>query len=666
MKPTHAHLLLPLTIGSTFFKNRIIALPVYTGYAYPDGHVSDMMIEHYTGIARSGAAMVVVANAAVAENGIVSRYNLRVDRDEFIPGLRKLATAISSEGAIPCLQLNHAGKFAIGSELMMPSALDASHVAFNITSLKHFMEFFPLEKRFRLTQHFLKMASRWGNGMTEEEKEHIKQSYVNAALRALKAGFQGIELHGANGYLICQFLSGFTHRDIDGGLKSFSDRIAFPLQLVGEVKQRLPEDTLFGYRIILEEWVPDGIDLNESILLANRLEKEKISYLSTSAGTYNSMFSPTVKRRMHKIAYMETSVKKLSTSVNIPVITAGRITRPEAADRLIKNHVADFIGLGRPLRADNKWIQKSGTLSEPIKICINCNGCLKRVVLDKGFSCRRWTYGEQEKVDVGHRLLSVNFRSVWVISDIADITIYKTALTYFLPSTDTMKTVFLPTALFLNSTDGHPLSDQDIRDFVMWSDQSMQGLGFQVHHIRSTILDLDASPDKAIASEVEEKEYGIILICRNVEENWRNRLPYYIRGKTVGLLGTATHQNNVLVPIDMSGTTALILNFIRQHYGNSQLLTFHFLHVLEDKGLQIERRWEQLVTLAGYDIPLPLEMISSSNTIAQTILNKIQSRHYGSVIMGKRSLSKIKRWLLGTTSAAVLRGLKDESIFIVE
>ncbi|MCJ7774114.1 MAG: hypothetical protein MUP22_13395 [Desulfobacterales bacterium] len=666
METAYSHILRPLSIGATSFKNRVVGLPVYTGYAYQSGQVSDMMIDHYTDIARSGASMIVVANAAVSENGILSRYNLRVDSDEFIPGLHKLATAIKSAGAIACLQLNHAGKFAKSSNPIMPSTLDASHVAFNINSLKHFMEFFPLEKRFRLTQNFLKMASNWSQGMTEEEKVFLKQAYVKAVLRALEAGFQGIELHGASGYLLCQFLSGFTNKEIDGSPKSFSDRIWFPLQLVQEVKQHLPDTALFGYRIILEEWVPGGIDQKESLLWAKALQKENISYLSTSAGTYNSMFAPHVRHRMQKIAYMEKSIKKLNESVNVPVIAAGRITHPEIADRLIKNHVADLIGLGRPLRADKNWIKKSRSISEPIKICVNCNSCLKRVVLDRGFNCRRWTSFEQEKVDLDHKLLSVNFGSLWVISDKTDTTIYKNMLTNFLPSTDTIKSVLQPTVMFLTIKDGHRLRDKEIHDFVMWSNQTMRGIGFQHPTIQKMVRDLDSSPDKAIASEVSKKEYGIVLICRNEQESWRNRLPYRVRGKVVGMLGPAPNQNNVLVPIDMSGTTALILSFIRQNYGNSHALTFHFIHVLEDKGLQIEKRWEQLSKLAGYDISLPLELIPKSNDIAQTILEKIQSKQFGSVIMGKRSISMVKRWLLGTTSAAVLHKLKDESIFIIE
>ena len=93
-------------------KNRLVALPVHTGFAHPDGSVSSWMIDCYARLAGSGASMVVVANTAVSRDGVVSRFNLRADKDEFTPGLASLATAIKQNGVIDCLQLNHAGRFA--------------------------------------------------------------------------------------------------------------------------------------------------------------------------------------------------------------------------------------------------------------------------------------------------------------------------------------------------------------------------------------------------------------------------------------------------------------------------------------------------------------------------------------------------------------------------
>jgi len=141
-----------LKLGPHTLRNRVVALPVHTGFAHPDGRASDWMIKFYTRIAAK-AAMVVVANAAVSPDGTVSRFNLRADRDDYIPGLARLASAIQSQGALACLQLNHAGRFAKTPKPLLPSPIIADNLAFNRESLKEFMEFFPFDKRFGLPRY---------------------------------------------------------------------------------------------------------------------------------------------------------------------------------------------------------------------------------------------------------------------------------------------------------------------------------------------------------------------------------------------------------------------------------------------------------------------------------------------------------------------------------
>ncbi|MCK7503534.1 MAG: hypothetical protein MZV70_05110 [Desulfobacterales bacterium] len=121
-----------------------MALPVFSGYALPDGRASELLIEHYAALARSGVAMVVVANAAVAADGAVAVNNLRADADEFIPGPGSGWRARSSaQGALAVLQLNHGGRFAKTPQPLAPSALDAAHIPFHLASLKEFMELLP-------------------------------------------------------------------------------------------------------------------------------------------------------------------------------------------------------------------------------------------------------------------------------------------------------------------------------------------------------------------------------------------------------------------------------------------------------------------------------------------------------------------------------------------
>jgi 2,4-dienoyl-CoA reductase-like NADH-dependent reductase (Old Yellow Enzyme family) len=161
--------------------------------------------------------------------------------------------------------------------------------SFHLASLKEFMEFFPLEQRFGLTRDFMQRAAAWTRSMSAEEKESVCDAFGDAAARAGAAGFDAVELHGATGYLLTQFLSGFSHKDASGTAVGFEDRIRFPLQVVREVKRRLPSGFLVGFRLLLREWVPGGIDLDEALAFAEALASEGVGYLSPSVGTYHSI-----------------------------------------------------------------------------------------------------------------------------------------------------------------------------------------------------------------------------------------------------------------------------------------------------------------------------------------------------------------------------------------
>jgi 2,4-dienoyl-CoA reductase (NADPH2) len=119
----------PIQVGGVHMKNRLVALPVHTGFACPDGGVSSWMIDFYARLADSGVAMVVVANAAVSSDGVVSKFNLRADRDKFIPALARLAGAIKKKGAMACLQLNHAGRFARTARPLLPSPVSRENLS---------------------------------------------------------------------------------------------------------------------------------------------------------------------------------------------------------------------------------------------------------------------------------------------------------------------------------------------------------------------------------------------------------------------------------------------------------------------------------------------------------------------------------------------------------
>ncbi|MEJ2719249.1 MAG: hypothetical protein P8182_19310 [Deltaproteobacteria bacterium] len=187
----------PFEVDGVQLKNRLTMAPLYLGYAGDGGSVSLLLLEHYKLMAQSGVAMVVVENSTVDYPlGRGSDRTIRADTDDNLDGLKRLAEAIKEEGARACLQLNHAGRFARVSEAVAPSAVDT--------------------------------FGRVPRSLTLSEIAEIRDKYVDAALRARKAGFDMVELHGGTGYLIAQFVSPRTNKRQDeyGGSLENAGRFA--------------------------------------------------------------------------------------------------------------------------------------------------------------------------------------------------------------------------------------------------------------------------------------------------------------------------------------------------------------------------------------------------------------------------------------------------------
>jgi len=242
-----------LRIVGIALKNRLTMAPLYLGYAGEGGTVSSVLLEHYRLMAKSGVAMVVVENATIDHpTGSGSNRTIRADTDDNAAGLKRLSATIRQEGAVACLQINHAGRFAGVNEPVAPSAVET--------------------------------FGRTPRALTTAEIRTIANRYGDAALRVKNTGFDMVELHGGTGYLLAQFLSPRTNRREDGYGGSFENRQRFALEVVAAVKERVG-DFPVGYRFLADEWLPDGLQLCESVRFARSLESAGIAYLSVMGGT---------------------------------------------------------------------------------------------------------------------------------------------------------------------------------------------------------------------------------------------------------------------------------------------------------------------------------------------------------------------------------------------
>ncbi|MEW6668477.1 MAG: universal stress protein [Thermodesulfobacteriota bacterium] len=654
----------PFQLGPHTLKNRLIALPVFTGYALPDGQVSELLMGHYRSLAASGVAMVVVANAAVAQDGVTSGYNLRADRDDFVPGLARLARAIRRRGALACLQLNHAGRFARTERPLLPSAMDSAHLAFNVSSLKEFMNFFPLERRFGLTQNLLQRLSNWNRAMTEEDRERIIRNFGEAAARACEAGFDMVELHGATGYLLGQFLSGYTHRPpaSAGRADDFQKRTDFPIQALREVKRRLPPGFPVGFRLLLREWVPDGVEPAEATAFARMLEKEGVAYFCPSVATYNSMFLPEVRKRMSRPGYLVEDTAALTQDVKVPTVVSGRVLTPRFAERLLLRGVAPLIGLGRVLRTDAQWVRKART-GEKINVCVNCNRCLKRVILDRGFNCTRWPASVRERIDLEQRLLTRGmYRGLWVVAGPGDGDMLKALMPHMVPARHGISTDIL----FLDVPDAPAVPETLKREIVEWSTQMWRGRGYSGGDLRHLSRQTAGPPEEALGKEVEKGAYGAVLLGRNPRESWRERFLYKQRGKVVGLFSPNPHWARVIVPVDLSLASLLVMRLLSHSVLRNPDFTLDFVHVLQGRDTEALKRWEDMRKILGWDERHALRFLPSRQPVGEVLVREIHEGRYGTVIMGKRGISRIKRMLLGSVSSAVLHHLTDQSIVLID
>jgi 2,4-dienoyl-CoA reductase (NADPH2) len=200
-----------------------------------------------------------------------------------------------------------------------------------------------------------------------------------------------VELHGGTGYLLSQFVSPRTNQRTDAYGGSLENRMRFPLEVVGRVKDTVG-DTPVGYRFLADEWLPDGLGLEESRVFAKALEEAGVSYLSVMGGTYESFFLPEVAARSAKPGYMAGLAAAIRKEVSVPVITAGRISTPALAESILEEGQADLIGLARMLWVDPDWVRKAreGRDASIVKCSPKCNACMELVMQGKPAFCPKW------------------------------------------------------------------------------------------------------------------------------------------------------------------------------------------------------------------------------------------------------------------------------------
>ncbi|WP_162511815.1 NADH:flavin oxidoreductase/NADH oxidase [Dictyobacter aurantiacus] len=322
----------PYTLRGLTLRNRIAVAPMCQ-YSSTDGFASDWHLVHLGSFAVGGAAIVMTEATAVEARGRISPQDLGIYRDEHIEMLSRIASFIKSQGAIPAMQLAHAGRKAStfrpwsgsgevkredgGWETVGPSAL-------------RFSQNYPLPVE-----------------LSQDEIAKVVQSFQTGARRALQAGFQILEIHAAHGYLIHEFLSPYSNHRTDEYGGSLQNRMRFLLEVTDAIRQVLPAELPLLARISASDWIEGGLTIEESIEISRALHEHGVDLIDVSSGGnvekaripvgpgYQVPFAEAIRREAH-----------------VPTGAVGLITEPRQANQILEQQQADLIFLAREFLRD--------------------------------------------------------------------------------------------------------------------------------------------------------------------------------------------------------------------------------------------------------------------------------------------------------------------------
>lgn len=313
----------PLNVKGFTFRNRVVMPPMVAGLGDAEGRVTDAVLEHYAARARAGTGLIIVEATAVDAGGRCWAGGLGAYDDEHLEGLRRLAERIHGEGALASIQLVHGGPQAspevMGRETVGPSAVKPSDDA------------------------------SVPRALTVDEILAIEQRFEDAAARVLQAGFDGVEVHGAHGYLLDSFLSSRRNQRTDAYGGSLAGRARMMVETCARVRRRIGERALLDCRVSFFNKRDEGFTAAGLAELVALLEQTGVDILHVSTdGAFRGYFG-TEKTIGHWV----------KESTRLPIIVAGGLGNPPDAERALVEGHADLAAIGKPMFDDADWTARA-------------------------------------------------------------------------------------------------------------------------------------------------------------------------------------------------------------------------------------------------------------------------------------------------------------------
>lgn len=350
-------------IGKLELKNRIVMPAMGTSLASSTGEASSEMIKYYEERAKGGCGLIITEITRIDdEYGVGTPNQLSVTEGKHIPQLERLAKTVHKYDTKIFVQLHHPGRqnhsqLLGGKQIVAPSPV------------------------------MCKVCKEEPRELATEEVEGLVKKFVKGAKIAQMAGIDGVELHGAHGYLIDQFMSPYTNKRTDKYGGNFTNRMRFITEIILGIRQICGPNFPISVRIDGDEFVEGGLHLEDSVKIAQYLESIGIDAINVSCGIYESGFT-IIEPIAFEQAWKKDLAKTIKKAINIPVIAVNNIKRPEIAEALLEEGVMDFVGVARAQLADPQWaIKAKQHRDEDITPCISCLHCIEELEKSKTVKC---------------------------------------------------------------------------------------------------------------------------------------------------------------------------------------------------------------------------------------------------------------------------------------
>ncbi|MCS5587086.1 MAG: NADPH-dependent 2,4-dienoyl-CoA reductase [Porticoccaceae bacterium] len=353
---TYPHLLAPLDLGFTQLKNRVLMGSMHTGLEEAEnGH--ERMAAFFAERAKGDVGLIVTGGVGPNSEGGTHAATKKLETDQDIADHKKVTDAVHAHDCKICLQILHTGRYAYSPDLVAPSAVKA-----------------PINP-------FVPKA------LNEEEIQKQIDDFVTTAAQAQKAGYDGVEIMGSEGYFLNQFIAARTNRRDDQWGGSYQNRMRLPVEVVSRVRKAVGEQFIIIYRLSMLDLVEGGSSADEVIQLGKAIEKAGATIINTGIGWHEAQI-PTIATKVPRAAFTWVTAR-FKKELSVPVITSNRINTPEVAEQVLARGDADMVSMARPFLADADFVLKAQQgRADEINTCIGCNqACLDHVFKGAVASC---------------------------------------------------------------------------------------------------------------------------------------------------------------------------------------------------------------------------------------------------------------------------------------